>query len=287
MLVAAAAVLLVTGVVAVASSDDIPSGTVRRPGDRLFDLLFSFGIVAIALALIGGAVLYAVAWHLKLKHGASTGPSSPLRVFVLLALVVAPLMGLVYIRRADLGFGDADVVEGIARPPDPSGTTPPSAGYEPEFTTAPVLIALGAALATLLAFWLAQRARRRALPPRSRTQPAPTLDEVLADTVDDLRLEPDPRRAVVAAYARLERALTAAGHPRLESDAPGEYLGRVLREAEVSPRAVSRLTALFAQAKFSQHDVGEEMRNEAIEALEEVREDLRTAEQARQALVPA
>ena len=38
------------------------------------------------------------------------------------------------------------------------------------------------------------------------------------------------------------------------------------------------MTALFAWAKFSAHDVAPEMKDEAIEALEAVREELRAAE---------
>ena len=285
-LLAVAAVLLVTGLVAVASSEDVPAGTVRRPGDRMLDLLFSFGLVTVALALVGGAVIFAVGWHLKLRHGRS-GPASPLRAFAIPGLVVLALAGLAYLRRDNLGFGDAEVAERIAQAPDVNETTTPPTVYEPEFATVPVLIAAAAALAALLAVWVAHRSRRRALGPRSRTPAPPSLDDVLADTVDDLRSEPDPRRAVIAAYARLERALAAAGHPRVQSDAPGEYLGRVLRDADVTPAAVARLTTLFAAAKFSQHEVGEEMRIEAIEALEEVREDLRVTELAREALVPA
>lgn len=286
ILLAVAGVLVVTGLVAVASSEDVPAGTTRRPGDRMLDLLYSFGIVTVALALIGGAILYALAWQIRLRHGRSEGPASPLRAFVILVLVLLPLVGLAYLRRGNLGFADAEVGGG-ARVPDATETATPPAGYEPEFATGPVLIAAAAALAALLAVWMAHRSRRRALRPRAKTPVPPSLDEVLADTVDDLRSEPDPRRAVIAAYARLERALAAAGHPRARSDAPGEYLGRVLREAEVSPAAVARLTTLFAQAKFSQHQVGEEMRIEAIDALEEVREGLRAAELVREALVPA
>ena len=41
--------------------------------------------------------------------------------------------------------------------------------------------------------------------------------------------------------------------------------------------AVERLTALFTRAKFSQHDVDTAMKEEAIGALEQVRDELRLA----------
>jgi hypothetical protein len=83
---------------------------------------------------------------------------------------------------------------------------------------------------------------------------------------------------VIAAYARLERALAAYGLPRRASEAPEEYVTRILRELEVGTASVQRLTTLFARAKFSQHEVDEGMKDEAIETLEELRTELRAAE---------
>jgi hypothetical protein len=70
-----------------------------------------------------------------------------------------------------------------------------------------------------------------------------------------------------------------AGHglPRKPAEAPLEYLGRMLAELSVSDRAARALTDLFERAKFSQHAVGPEMKDEAIEALETVRDDLLAA----------
>ena len=106
----------------------------------------------------------------------------------------------------------------------------------------------------------------------------PVLADVLEETLDDLRAESDPRRAVIAAYARMERALAAFGLPRSPSEAADEYLQRIFVDLEVSGRATTRLTALFTWAKFSGHDVAPEMKQEAIAALEAVREELRAAE---------
>jgi hypothetical protein len=279
----AVAVLLGAALIAAAASGDVAAGSPRRPGDRVLDLLFSFGIVLGALVLLLGAVVYALTWRARMRGGEMRKPMSLVRAIAILTGAFLLLLAIAYVRRRDLGF-DGQGVSDAVPPGSQDGSVPPgSRGYEPEFATMPVLIVAAAVLAAVVAVVLARRARRRS---EERTEsPPPTLSEVLADTLDDLRSEPDPRRAVIAAYARLERALAAAGHARRRSDAPGEYLARVLREANVAPYAVERLTALFARAKFSQHEVGEEMRSEAIEALEEVREELRAAERAHE-LVP-
>jgi hypothetical protein len=97
----------------------------------------------------------------------------------------------------------------------------------------------------------------------------------LDESLDDLRTEPDLRKAIIAAYARMERALAAAGLPRRASEAPVEYLERALLALDASGDAVRHLTELFEWAKFSQHEPEPSMRDEAIAALVAVRDELR------------
>ena len=56
----------------------------------------------------------------------------------------------------------------------------------------------------------------------------------------------------------------------------------MLRSFEIDAHASRRLTDIFSQAKFSQHAVDVGMKEEAIEALENVRDDLRAAAAARE-----
>ena len=104
------------------------------------------------------------------------------------------------------------------RPPAPQGaaggdSSAAPAGYEPQFTVWPVLAVAALAGVAVVAWWLAARGRRQTREPLGTT-PAEALADVLAETLDDLRAERDPRRAVIAAYARMERALAASGLPR-------------------------------------------------------------------------
>ena len=107
----------------------------------------------------------------------------------------------------------------------------------------------------------------------------PALADVLDETLDDLRAESDPRRAVIAAYARMERALARVRPSAQPVGGAGRVPARASSPTSRSAgRATSRLTALFSWAKFSGHDVAPEMKEEAIEALEAVRAELRAAE---------
>jgi len=103
---------------------------------------------------------------------------------------------------------------------------------------------------------------------------AAALDEVLADTLDDLRAERDPRVAVIRTYARMEQTFAAYGVPREEAETPLEYVERVLDRLSVSSFSTGRLTQLFGRAKFSPHEIDAGMKDEAIEALEGLRAEL-------------
>ena len=145
------------------------------------------------------------------------------------------------------------------------------------------LIVAGVALAAMIAIVVAQLAadRRRRRPPKT---PAERLVELLDDTLEDLEREPDPRRAVIGAWARMEAGLAAAGLPRHPSEAPFEYAARVLESALARPDSVHRLTGLFERAKFSHHTIGQADRDQAIAALRAVRQELAEAvERAAQA----
>ena len=117
--------------------------------------------------------------------------------------------------------------------------------------------------------------RRRAL---VRDMPiVEALSDVLAETLDDLRAERDPRQAVIRAYSRMERTLAARGLPRGEAEAPLEYLGRVLDAVQASAHSVRRLTQLFQRARFSTHEIDTGMKEDAIEALSGLRAELEVA----------
>ena len=96
----------------------------------------------------------------------------------------------------------------------------------------------------------------------------------LTSSLDALAQPADDRAAIVAAYAALLDGLARAGVPRRVDEAPEEYMRRVLTALDVRPQPLDALTALFAEARFSEHPMGSSHRADAVAALESARSDL-------------
>jgi hypothetical protein len=112
--------------------------------------------------------------------------------------------------------------------------------------------------------------------PEEAEGPAPPPELVAGVELSIAELEDisEPRAAVVACYRRLQSAVDEAGVTRKPSDAPFELLGRLLSSLGASAAAATRLTELFERARFSEHEIDEDMRSQALSALHEVRSAL-------------
>lgn len=130
-----------------------------------------------------------------------------------------------------------------------------------------IVVALGVLIVVMALRWRVLDAPTGVDGSDRRTAVARAVDLSL----DALRGEPDPRRAVIAAYAAMERSLSGAGYGRHRSEAPLEYLHRVIAAPTSVGEEVRTITLLFQHAKFSQHAVEEAMRSRAIEALARIR----------------
>jgi Domain of unknown function (DUF4129) len=89
--------------------------------------------------------------------------------------------------------------------------------------------------------------------------------------LEPLREPNDPRGAVIAAYARLEKVLAERDLGRRTPEAPREYLARVLGEQGMPERSLTTLTSLFEEARFSLHPIPESAPRRAQSELENTR----------------
>lgn len=89
-----------------------------------------------------------------------------------------------------------------------------------------------------------------------------------------------PRNAIVGCWMQLERDAAEAGLARLESETSAEYVERVVEGSSVDPAPIRELSALFREARFSDHVMDEGHRERAVDALGRVEAALRTGERA-------
>ena len=183
-------------------------------------------------------------------------------LFIMIAIIFQPLT-----RRGE---------QGVERPASDDVTTEAEASIPQPSGSRWGLVILGGAV--LLVVWGVAVATRSAGEPEEEDSAPDSVPEAVAGVIDqvlaDLQASDDPREVVIGAYARMERALTEAGLPRRASEAPLEYLTKSLRRLRVTRPAVTRLTRLFEVARFSDHEIDDEMGREAVDSLREVRAEL-------------
>jgi Domain of unknown function (DUF4129) len=115
--------------------------------------------------------------------------------------------------------------------------------------------------------------RRRALPADERSQRSAARAAVQA-AIGALDTITDPRDAVIAAYVEMQGTLAAHGVARAPTEAPREYLRRVLVASSATEREARTLTGLFEEARFSEHPISERLRGTALAALSSLRAQL-------------
>ena len=82
---------------------------------------------------------------------------------------------------------------------------------------------------------------------------------------------------MIACWERFEEVCAAAGRPRHEWETASEHTARVLADLGADQDAVSRLAALYAEARFSSHPLGAPERSRALRCLDRIESSLATA----------
>ncbi len=244
--------------------------------------------VALFVVLIGAAAVAIAAWLTLVvtrRRGRDEEPNyapEPLQLHWLskLVAILAPLMlGAALIAAAVLGVSASSrssrlAAGGFARPartPGPRGGSGGSGGFVlpawlPWLALAIVLLAV-AAVGLALA-----RGRTSAAQRSSDYEVAGSAIDAAIDALDDPL---EPREAVIAAYAAMERSYGARGLARPAFEAPREYLHRLLTAGSASEDEAAELTALFEEARYSTHPILASARDRARAALSTLRARLR------------
>jgi Domain of unknown function (DUF4129) len=268
------ALLLLLGIVALASRSGFGHATASRPTPGYISWASSVFLILFVL-MIPFAVWIYLAQQRHVERSARSFQARVARSFVILAMILMVGFAVAWLRRSGHLPDLTTLFNASTGRAGNRGKHNAVAPYSPTFKWPVLWATLGllAAVAALL-FWRWRRHGELAPRPVTEQAVAAELAASIGEAIDDLEAEPDARVAVIAAYARMERVLERGGIPRQPSETPVEYLRRALDRLTANHEAVTRLTSLFERAKFSHHAIDPSMKRDAIEALTAIRDGL-------------
>lgn len=164
-------------------------------------------------------------------------------------------------------------------PPPLTHLTRPLTGSQPPNVTAhsspwPLIAGMVIAIAALLTMTLLTRRGRRAGRPRDRVNRVDALAQGLAAGSAALQASREPRAAIIACYAAMERGFAAAGSVPAPADTPAEVLARATGAGIVRSVSAGVLTGLFRRARYSTEPMTSADSAAAATALAQMRADL-------------
>ena len=107
--------------------------------------------------------------------------------------------------------------------------------------------------------------------------PNPLLAQPKSDSPRSTTSSREPRKAIIACYAAMERELSLLpdAAPR-DFDTASEVLARAVDHHALAPDSATQLVDLFDEARFSPHVMNEGHRDAAVAVLTQVLDELRS-----------
>jgi hypothetical protein len=283
-----------------------PPADRQRPSSNPAALIVDIVLVSLSVGIIG----FAIVARLRNRQARRPAPTSlpegrgtvsrPTWRMSLIALAVVIAWLLLVMALSQLGIGEpgdgtssgsSTVADPGAAPATATNPAPlqPDSREDPGPNVVSYLIPPMLILMMLVVFGtaIASRRQRNALTwttdgqsPEAPAQPGAAESlaraaEVGLAEIGDLSRE--PREAIIACYAAMERELThVPGAAPLDCDTPSEVLARAVNRHALHADSATRLVELFEEARFSPHVMNEGHRDAAVEALRLVLADLRS-----------
>jgi hypothetical protein len=272
-LTAGAGLTALTAVVAMAARAPLTSSTrvnatsAQTPIAAVVILLLGCGVVS-----LGGLIM--VMWPGRRRRSDEEPVSEPPQLhwaWKLATVLLTFALGAALVAAVVFGLGEAQHSAPLQRaaPAHPSsGVSVPARGGAPSFEIPSwlpwVILAIVLTAVIAVAAWLLQQ---RVQPTSDERSDQSATRAAVQAAIGVLGSVDDPRGAVIAAYAAMERTLAGHGVARSPAEAPREYLRRVLAASSATERDARTLTGLFEEARFSIHPISEHVREIALSAL--------------------
>lgn len=127
----------------------------------------------------------------------------------------------------------------------------------------------------VLALWVLFDSRQPAIADsRSEDPRSKRVRRAVTAGLRELQHHTDPRRSIIACYARLEHLLEDYGIPAYDHLTPQEYMGAAMQGVDVPLDAFAGLVGLFERARYSLHPLDNTAREQAIRHLQTIKSHL-------------
>lgn len=101
-------------------------------------------------------------------------------------------------------------------------------------------------------------------------QTGPSIEEIAARTIHELKVEDDHRKSVINCYKQMCNWLGSRGVSRASYQTPREFAMAAKNFLRISPGTLYDLTQIFEKARYSKHEINSEDRDKAIRCLNEI-----------------
>jgi hypothetical protein len=270
--------LIATTIVGVRAAAGLDWHIVQGPASRRIPVTAGLAIVL--------AILLAALLVLRVRRPTPGQPAALLRrALLMIVSMLLVAMALAFVLSLLEAASSHKMPPSLLPNPSPSVTRH---GYKLPFRyghvtgggdigTLLIYAAIAALVVVAMFAFLILLRRRRAMSieaPEPEPDDTDTLRSALRAGQAALRSISDARQAIISCYAAMERSLGQAGAERAAAETPEELLARVSASGIVHGAAAARLTRLFYEARFSEHDLPETARLTAMHSLADIELEL-------------
>jgi hypothetical protein len=274
----------------------------QRPSSSPLALVVDVVLLSISVGIMGIAIIMRLRKRGTRRPAAGQLPASPGGTgrpswrFSLIALAIAIAWVLLVMLLMRLGVhgpadqpppgaadqgGEPSTINPMPPPDSPDATDTNIVGYlVPPMLILMTLIVVATVIVSrrqrhAAAAWMAGGELSDAPGQTGAAESLARAAEVGLAEIGDLSRE--PREAIIACYAAMERELThVPGAVPLDCDTPSEVLARAVDHHALRAESATQLVELFEEARFSPHVMNEGHRDIALDALRLVLADMRS-----------
>lgn len=105
---------------------------------------------------------------------------------------------------------------------------------------------------------------------KQKVKEEPSIEEIAAKTITNLKTETDHRKSVINCYKQMCNWLSRRGVKKSSFQTPREFAMATKNFLKISPDTLYTLTQIFEKARYSKHEINVQDRDQAIKCLNEI-----------------